>query len=87
MERYDWNEFAEAMEIIFGQQVDKEEKFAVCADCGEPVYKDDWVGHNFKTCPMCEWDVEKATNEDLDWEFIEDEKESEEGWDEEEEGD
>jgi hypothetical protein len=59
-----WNRMAEHVEWDYGCQVDWEEKFFICPDCGEPVYCDDWDWHDFlddgnnDCCPICGFVIE-----------------------------
>lgn len=48
-----WNEVAKVVENDFGTQVDWEERFFVCPECGEPLYTEDWPEYNWDTCPIC----------------------------------
>lgn len=48
-----WNEVAKIVENDFDTQVDWEERFFVCPECGEPLYAEDWPEHNWDTCPIC----------------------------------
>ena len=42
-------------ESTFGVQVDTEEEFFICVECGEPIYKEDWADYDDWTCcPICE---------------------------------
>lgn len=58
-------EWFEASKIIaeeYGTQVDYEEEFFICPECGEPIYKEDTMkfetgvedGNTFFICPVCE---------------------------------
>lgn len=58
-------EWFEASKIIaeeYGAQVDYEEEFFICPECGEPIYKEDTAefetgiedGNTFFICPVCE---------------------------------
>ena len=49
-----WEEAAEYCYMTFGVQVDHEERFFICPECGEPIYEEDWEGHDFSMCPICE---------------------------------
>ena len=53
---YEWFDLAELCEENYGIQVDYEEKFFICCDCGEPIYFEDWKNdkHFLKgQCPVC----------------------------------
>ena len=71
MEHYDWNEFAEAVQSVYGGEVDFEEGYARCPECDEPILKCDWPKHNFATCPVCEWNIEADMNGNDPWEELE----------------
>jgi len=58
-----WEKIAHYVEETYGVQVDWEEKFFICPECGEPIYKCDWyeedyfLGHKSTGtiyCPVCE---------------------------------
>ena len=49
-----WEEAAEYCYMTFGVQVDHEERFFICHECGEPIYEEDYDGHDFSMCPICE---------------------------------
>lgn len=67
MEHYDWNEFAEAVQSVYGGEVDFEEGYARCPECDEPILKCDWPKHNFATCPVCEWNIKEDMNGNDPW--------------------
>ena len=67
-----WEKNAKEVEEVYGGFVDWEEKFYICPECGEPVYKCDWdEGELAKfLCPICE---DGNFNEDEDdWEVEDD---------------
>ena len=41
-------------EDVFGTYVDLEERFFICPECDEPIYEEDYEGHDFSMCPICE---------------------------------
>ena len=51
---------ARKCEEDYGSQVDYEEGFFVCPECGEPIYKCDWSESELQNengeyiCPVCE---------------------------------
>ena len=49
-----WEQAAEYCYLTFGLQVDYEEGFFVCPECGEPIYEEDWGDCDFSMCPICE---------------------------------
>ena len=54
-------EWFEASKIIaeeYGTQVDYEEEFFICPECGEPIYEQDYKGNNL--CPCCEFDFSEV---------------------------
>ena len=51
-----WNEVAKVVENDFGVQVDWEEKFFVCPDCGDVIYECDFNKDSVLAlgyCPIC----------------------------------
>ena len=51
-----WSEVAKVVENDFGMQVDWEERFFVCPDCGDVVYEYDFNKKSILTlgyCPIC----------------------------------
>lgn len=71
--RWDFN--AHYVVMTYGSQVDWEERFYICPECGEPVYDCDWTSEELSEalCPICGYN-----EEELDKEEIEEEKEGEE---------
>ena len=51
-----WYDMARKCEEDYGSQVDYEEGFFVCPECGEPLLAEDWPEHNWNTCPICEFE-------------------------------
>ena len=52
-----WEFNAQIVEIVYGMQVDWDERFYICPACGEPIYECDWnddVLDDF-ICPVCEF--------------------------------
>lgn len=51
-----WEKNAKEIEEVYGDYVDWEEKFYICPECGEPVYKCDWDESDLSRflCPICE---------------------------------
>ena len=49
-----WEEAARHCEDVFGVYVDLEERFFICPECDEPIYEEDYEGHDFSICPICE---------------------------------
>jgi len=58
---YDFYEFKEAMERIFGVS-EQPSNSTTCKECGGFIMRREHGGHDFKTCPLCGWDVETAVN-------------------------
>lgn len=62
---YSWREAAVYCYDNFGVQVNWEEKFFICPECGEPVYECDWINEiDFKSggwlyCPICQVNFEE----------------------------
>ena len=52
-----WELLALKCEKIYGIQVDFEERFFICPECGEPIYECDWAEEELDECPVCgfEW--------------------------------
>ena len=50
-----WEKMAHLIEVNYGTQVDWEERFFICPECGEPVYEEDWNDMDFEDCicPVC----------------------------------
>lgn len=53
-----WRQAAQMCEEVYGIFVDWEEKFFICPECDEPIYMEDWESHDWKTCPICEFELE-----------------------------
>lgn len=53
-----WEQAAEYCYLTFGIQVDYEEGFFVCPECGKLIYGEDWGECDFSMCPICETDFE-----------------------------
>lgn len=74
-----WEKFAKVVGKECGMQVDREEGFAVCPFCGEPIYADDWRESDYTLgrtylgviyCPVCEtvvWSEEEIADEEEDF--------------------
>ena len=55
---FSWNYVANFVENTYETQVDWEERFFVCPECGEPIYECDWANHNdWEICPVCGFDI------------------------------
>lgn len=39
----------------YGIQIDWEEGFFICPECGEPIYGKDWEDEEFIFCPICSY--------------------------------
>lgn len=50
-----WERNAKLSKEMFDAFVDWEERFYICAECGEPVYEEDWKETELKEwlCPIC----------------------------------
>lgn len=56
--KIDWWEYnAKTIEKEYGNYVNWEERFYICPECGEPVYKSDWDDETLDEfiCPICEF--------------------------------
>ena len=49
----EWELLALRCEKIYGVQVDFNERFFICPECGEPIYECDWSDDELETCPVC----------------------------------
>lgn len=55
-----FNKYAKFLEETYGVQYDKEERFVICPECGEPLYECDWEPQTFEIvdgnwyCPVCD---------------------------------
>ena len=55
-----WYDIARKCAEDYGSQVDYEEGFFVCPECGEPIYECDWSESELRNkdgeyiCPVCE---------------------------------
>lgn len=51
---FSWSYVANFVENTYETQVDWEERFFICPECGEPIYECDWASHNdWEICPVC----------------------------------
>lgn len=49
-----WLEAGTYCEETYGMSLNTEEEYFVCAECGEPIFKDDWRKHDdWEVCPIC----------------------------------
>ena len=51
-----WELLALNCEKIYGVQVDWEDRFFICPECGEPIYECDWDVDELDVCPVCEFE-------------------------------
>lgn len=51
-----WEQLASRLEKEYGIQVDWEERFFICPECGEPIYEEDWIEEELSKCPICEFE-------------------------------
>lgn len=51
-----WEKVALRCEEEYGTHTDWDEEFFICAECGEPIYKDDWDEDELRVCPVCEFE-------------------------------
>lgn len=61
-----WDRISKYCARTYGVQVDNDDEFFICPECGEPIYKCDWrdsdyfLGHIYPLgkavwhCPVCE---------------------------------
>lgn len=61
-----WLEAATYCEEVYGSSIveEKDAAYFQCPECGEMLFREDWQGHNWRTCPVC--DFEFAPDE-LEW--------------------
>lgn len=59
-----WKLAAEYAEEVYGVQVDEEEEFFICPECGEPIYECDWTDSDFMFCPICGFNIETTGYEE-----------------------
>lgn len=52
-----WKINAKWVNTFYKSEVNYDEGFYLCPECGEPVYNDDWSEQDFKdfVCPICEF--------------------------------
>ena len=54
---FDWFNASRHCVKTYGSALDREERFFVCPECGEPIYEDDWEDHDdWEVCPVCGFD-------------------------------
>ena len=60
MKKQNWQEAAELIESLT-EEVDYEERYFTCPECGEPIYESDYpiihFGHGTMKCPVCEEEI------------------------------
>ena len=54
-----WEHAAFITTMVSGCFANYKEGFFICSKCGEPFYACDWTGHDFSTCPVCEFKMEE----------------------------
>ena len=57
-----FEEIAQYLEDVYGVQYDRDEKFVICPECCELLYKCDYSPEEFNTetgiaCPICECEL------------------------------
>ncbi len=50
-----WEQLAKELEADYDVEVNWEERFYLCPECGEPIYECDWEDEDFVDvyCPIC----------------------------------
>ena len=51
-----WLEAAVYCEETFGMSLNTKEGYFVCPECGELLFEQDWKGHSWEVCPICDFD-------------------------------
>ncbi len=59
-----WTRCMHSAKDVFGTEVNRQEGFFICPDCGEPIYESDWTEMDFNpgggfytgtlVCPVCD---------------------------------
>lgn len=68
-----WEYVADIMEEKYGAFVDRNERYFICPDCGEPVYEKDWhetsyvIPEDCTCCPICGFIPEIDEREEDGW--------------------
>lgn len=58
----DWNWAARKVEEVYGAYADRDERWFLCPECGEPIYECDF--ENFEVCPVCGFNIKTGEVED-----------------------
>ena len=57
----EWFETSKIVAEEYGTQVDYEEEFFICPECGESIYAEDWEDYeNWDKCPICEFNFKEV---------------------------
>lgn len=61
-----WEFNANYVSMTYGSQVDWQERFYICPECGEPVYDCDWTDEELREvlCPICEYNENEEEGEE-----------------------
>ena len=51
-----WLEAGVYCEETFGTAMNAKEGFFICPECGEPLFEEDFKGHRWDTCPICDFE-------------------------------
>ena len=56
-----WFKASKIVAEEYGTQVDYEEEFFICPECGESIYAEDWEDYeNWDKCPICEFNFKEG---------------------------
>ena len=50
-----WLNAAKYCAKVYGSEINLEEEYFICPECGEPIYACDWPEEEFVICPVCDF--------------------------------
>lgn len=59
-----WELAADYAKEVYWVQVDEEDRFFICPECGEPIYECDWADSDYMHCPICDFNIETSDYEE-----------------------